>query len=72
MGLDVDYVFGRDKLNQIDGLFRNLPHGERGWMVDRINEFYNSLEREILIKEAENQGTKRSIVEPPEKMVSHV
>jgi hypothetical protein len=41
-------------------------------MADRLNEFCNSLEREILTKEAENQSAKRGIVELSQEITSHV
>jgi hypothetical protein len=72
MGLDVDWICGRNRLDQIKELFAGLPHGERGWAADRIDEFHDSLEREILIKKSESQGADHGIVEPPQEMMSNV
>jgi hypothetical protein len=70
MGLDVDWIGGRNRLGQIKELFAGLPHGERAWMADRIDEFYDSLEREILIKKSESHGAKHGIVESPQELAS--
>lgn len=43
MGLDVDYVFGKNAIENIEKLLSDTPHGERGEVVDDIMEFHDKM-----------------------------
>lgn len=63
MGLDTDFVYGRDRLYAIERLFAGLPHGERGWMASRLGEFYENLRLEASANGSLARGVDRGILE---------
>lgn len=45
MGMDVDYIAGKDAIDKLDDLFKRLPHGERGDAADEIIEFAENFKK---------------------------
>lgn len=44
MGLDVDYIAGKEALHDIEEILKDLPHGERQEITDKIIEFRDELQ----------------------------
>ena len=45
MGMDVDYIAGKDAIDKLDDAFKKLPHGERGDAADEIIEFAENFKK---------------------------
>lgn len=43
MGMDVDYVFGKDAIDELSKLLSSQKHGEREEIVDEIIEFVEKM-----------------------------
>lgn len=71
MGLDTDFVYGRDRLHAIEKLFGGLPHGERGWMASRLGEFYENLRLEASADGSLARDADRGIPESQNKIPHH-
>jgi hypothetical protein len=43
MGMDVDYIFGKQAIEELEKLFSHQNHGERGEIADDIIEFVEKM-----------------------------
>lgn len=43
MGMDVDYVVGKDAIDKLEKLFKSMNHGEREEIADDIIEMVDKL-----------------------------
>lgn len=43
MGIDVDYLAGKEAIDDLDKLFKDQNHGERCDMADEIIEFVDKM-----------------------------
>lgn len=43
MGLDVDYIFAKQSIEELEKLLRDQPHDERGEIADEIIAFVDAM-----------------------------
>ena len=43
MGIDIDYVVGKNAIEELQKVLSNQPHGEREKIVDEIVEFVEKI-----------------------------
>lgn len=56
MPLDTDYIAARTRLEDIEVILGELPHGERAWIADELDSFYGRLlEKQALLKKAQKR-----------------
>lgn len=56
MGMDVDYLAGKQAIDELEKLFSDQPHGEREQIADEIIDFVDKMKDKWTIKDEEKDG----------------